>query len=151
MISASETPKAAARLLAKSAIAQGYKPQALYEYRSSDGATIYWRIRAEHEDGNKWIRPMMVNGHGYELKEPSFPNGKPLYNLHLIAANSTAPVWIVEGEKPADAMARLGALTTTSGSATSAAAADWSSLRGRTCILWPDNDDPGRAYVGDVA
>jgi putative DNA primase/helicase len=151
MISASETPKTAARLLAAGAIAKGFKPEALHEYRGADGKPIYWRIRAKRDDGEKWIRPMTVNGHGYELREPGFGNKKPLYNLDRIAVDPSSTIWIVEGEKPADALTQLGALTTTSGSATSANDADWSPVAGRTCIIWPDNDDAGKSYAGDVA
>ena len=150
MISVTETPKVAARLLAGNAIAQGYKPEALHEYRAADGKPIYWRIRARRDDGEKWVRPMMVNGHGYELSEPDFPGKKPLYNLDGIAGDAAAVVWVVEGEKAADALTGIGALATTSGGAKSANDADWSPLAGRACILWPDNDEPGKAYAGDV-
>jgi hypothetical protein len=151
MVNASETPQNAARRLAAKALAQGYKPEGLHEYRTADGTPIYWRIRAKHDNGDKWIRPMVVNGHGYELREPDFPAGKkPLYHLDRIAADLSAPVWIVEGEKPANALTKLGAVATTSGGATSASDADWSPLAGRDCRIWPDNDDPGKAYAGDV-
>ena len=76
MISSSESPKAAARKLARPAIAQGFKPEALHEYRASGGNVLYWIVRAKHDNGDKWIRPMMLNGHGYELRAPSFPGGK---------------------------------------------------------------------------
>ena len=73
---------------------------------------------------------MMLNGQGYELREPEFAGKKPLYNLDRIAADAAAPVWIVEGEKAADALVKLGAVATTSGGASSAADADWSQLTG---------------------
>jgi hypothetical protein len=151
MISASESPKVAARKLAAGVVAKGFNPEALHEYRTAEGRPIYWRIRAKRDDGEKWIRPMMVNGHGYELREPDFPNGKkPLYNLDRIAANADADVWVVEGEKAADVLTRLGAVATTSGSAKSASDADWTPVAGRRCILWPDNDEAGMGYAGDV-
>ena len=151
MISASETPQSAARQLAAKVLARGFKPEGLHEYRAADGTPIYWRIRAKRGDGEKWIRPMMLNGHGYELKEPAFPGGKkPLYNLDRIAADPSSPVWIVEGEKPANALTKLGAIATTSGGATSAADADWSVLAGRDCHVWPDNDEAGEKYAVSV-
>jgi putative DNA primase/helicase len=85
-----ETPKEAARRLAAPAIRDGYQPERLHEYRDAEGKPIYWRIRAKREDGDKWIRPMKLNGHGYELCEPAFPDGKPLYHLDRIAENTTA-------------------------------------------------------------
>src|SRR4051812_30062124 len=100
-----ETPKEAARRLSEPWIAKGYLPKALHKYHAADGSVAYWRIRMEHPsgdaapDGRKVIRPMKINGNGYTFGEPSFADGKPLYNVHLIARDSTALVWIVEGEK----------------------------------------------------
>ena len=95
---------------------------------------------------------MKLNGAGYTFGEPEFPAGKPLYNLDRIAAaDPAAPVWIVEGEKAADALTKLGAIATTSGGADSAGRADWSPLRGRECRLWRDNDEAGAEYAGNVA
>ncbi len=146
-----ETPKEAARRLAAGAIAQGYRPERLHEYRNADGSSAYWRIRAKRDDGDKWIRPMHKNGHDFELGEPKFTDGrKPIYNLDRICADPSGPVWICEGEKACDALTALGAIATTSGGAQSAAGADWTPLRGRDCRLWPDNDDAGKSYAGEV-
>jgi hypothetical protein len=146
-----ETPKGAARRLAAPEIAKGFKPEALHTYRAADGTPLYWRIRAKHPNGEKWIRPMKLNGHGYEKGEPSFPNGKPLYHLDRIAAEPDAAVWITEGEKAADAMTKAGLVATTSGGADSAEKADWSPLRERRCKLWPDNDEAGARYMLTVS
>ena len=143
-----ETPQIAARRLAALPISEGYKPTGLHDYTDKSGATTHWRIRCKHADGRKWIRPMMCTGDTYDLGEPTFENGKPLYLLHLLAGNST--VWIVEGEQKADALTKLGLCSTTSGSASSADSTDWTPLEGRTVIVWPDNDVPGRTYAGDV-
>src|SRR5690348_4381039 len=99
----SETARDAARRLAG-----GRKVEALHVYRDAAGEVIYHRIRARDRDGEKWIRPMRLNGHGYELGEPAFPNGKPLYKLDRIAENAAAPIWVVEGEKAAGALTKLG-------------------------------------------
>ena len=115
-----ETPQEAACRLTS-----GRTVEALHVYRDADGREIYWRIRARDHDGKKWIRPMRLNGHGYELGEPAFPGGKKLlYKLERIAANPDEPVWVVEGEKAVGALTKLGAIATTSGSATSAEDAD---------------------------
>ena len=148
----SETPKEAAKRLAGPMLDKGFMPTALHTYTDAEGQALYWRIRVKRpETGEKWIRPMRLNGQGYELAEPRFPDGKPIYGLHTIASNPDATVWIVEGEQKADALNRLGLVATTSGAATSAASADWKPLRGRTARIWPDNDEPGRAYAGEVA
>ena len=147
-----ETPKEAARRLSAPALAKGFKPVALHAYTDTNGEPIYWRIRAKHGDtGEKWIRPMKLNGQGYELGEPKFTDGKPLYRLHHFTSNPDAVVWITEGEQKADALGKLGLVATTSGGATSADTADWQPLRERTVRIWPDNDEPGKGYAGEVA
>ena len=146
-----ESPEMAARCYAVSQIPRGFDLTALHPYVSPNGAPLYWRIRANRPDGEKWIRPMHFNGAGYALGEPKHPpTGKPPYALDRIAANPAAVVWIVEGENCADALNNLSLVATTSGGATSANGADWSPLAGRDCIIWPDNDDPGQAYADDV-
>ena len=142
----------AAHTYAKKSLDGGFKPQALHTYTDADGSPLFWRIRLKHpETKEKWIRPMSRVGGHFALSEPTFENGKPLYGLHHIASNPAATVWIVEGEQKADALNKRGLVATTSGAATSAAAADWKPLRGRTARIWPDNDDPGKAYAGEVA
>ena len=142
----------AAHTYAKKSIDGGFKPQALHTYTDADGSPLFWRIRLKHpETKEKWIRPMSRVGGHFALSEPTFENGKPVYGLHHVVSNPAATVWIVEGEQKADALNRLGLVATTSGAATSAASADWQPLRGRTVWIWPDNDDPGRGYAGEVA
>lgn len=147
-----ETHKEAAKRLAGPVLDKGFKAVALHTYTDTNGEPLYWRIRCKHPATlEKWIRPMKSNGQCYELGEPKYPNGKPLYALHRLAMKPDATVWIAEGEQKVDALARLGLVATTSGSATSADSTDWQPLRGRTVRLWPDNDDPGKAYAGEVA
>ena len=149
----------AARRIAKSVIERGFLPNALHAYTSSDGTPLYFRIRCKHpETGEKWIRPMHLDGDHYKIGEPSFEGQKPVYGLHNLAERRSgielgepaATVWIVEGEQKADALMRLGILATTSGGATSALSADWAPLANRKCVIWPDNDEAGRLYAESV-
>ena len=147
-----ESAMEAACRLSAPRLRKGYQPVALHSSTNAAGEPLYWRIRAKHPaTGEKWIRPMYCNGNGFELGEPKFSNGKPLYALQVIANNPDAEVWIVEGEQKADALNNLGLVATTSGGATSAVATDWQPLKGRNAIIWPDNDDPGKGYAGEVA
>lgn len=148
-----ETPQAAARRLADRALREGFKPEALHLYALADRTPWCWRIRLKHSDGRKWLRPMHWNGSGYVTGEPPAPSeGKPLYRLpELLASDAAAPVIVVEGEKAADALAKLGAVVTTSGGADSDDAADWTPLRGRSVTVWPDRDEPGHRYAEAVA
>lgn len=146
-----EDAKQAARRLARSAIRGDFKPEALHTYTNEKGEAIFWRIRARLADGSKWIRPMRRNGDDYELGEPEFPNGKPLYRLDELAAKPSAPCWWIEGEQKADALANLGLLATTAGSASSDEGADFAPLAGRAIMIWPDNDRPGIEHAERVA
>lgn len=147
-----ERLREAARRFAKPFLDRGFKPTGLHCYTNARGRPVLWRLRTKHpENGKKEIRPFHHNGKGFERGEPKFPNGKPLYALHRIARNPGAVVNFLEGEQKADALNRLGLVATTSGGATSAAVADFEPLRGRTVRIWPDNDDPGKAYAGEVA
>lgn len=154
MTDSAESPKVAARRLAAGAVRNGFRPEALHAYTARDGSVIYWRIRAKNaQTGEKWIRPMKLDGHQYVLGEPqvdAFPDGKPLYRLHHLAVQPDQPVIVTEGELKADRLAALGLVVTTSGAADSAAKADWTPLAGRQALLWPDNDEAGRRYAEAV-
>lgn len=79
------------------------------------------------------------------------PEPRPLYGLPEIHA-STGTIWVVEGEKPADALRSIGLTSTTSPHGAAAAdKADWSPLAGREVVIFPDNDEPGADYAADVA
>ena len=147
-----ESPQQAAMQLAKGKLAIGFKPEAIHTYTDREGNALFWRIRLKHEEtSEKWIRPMKRDGKGYALGEPSFPQGKPLYRLHELGSRPDEPVFLVEGEWCADALTRIGVLTTTSGSADSASKADWEPLRGRIVTIWPDYDKPGKRYANEAA
>ncbi|WP_449369719.1 DUF3987 domain-containing protein [Thiomonas sp.] len=150
-----ETLKEAARRLSAQARRDGFEPEALHVYTSAAGSPLFWRVRLKHPDGRKWIRPMRrtADGMGYEIGEPPAPAaGKPLYNLHRIAAAAPdVTIVITEGEKAADALQKLEIIATTSGGASSASAADWTPLQGRVALIWPDHDEPGAQYGREVA
>jgi putative DNA primase/helicase len=146
-----ETPKQAARRLMTYKLKENYEPKGFYTYHDLDANPLYWRIRLQDpQTGDKVIRPMRLVNQTYELREPVFADGKPLYNLHLITKNPDKTVFIVEGEKCADALTKLGLLATTSGAAQSAKDANWQILAGREVALWPDNDEAGLQYANDV-
>src|SRR5205823_5221354 len=106
-----ETPMHAAQRLASQALSKGFQLEGLHEYVNADGQAIYYRIRAKHpQTGDKWMRPMYANGGGFTLAEPKFvEGGKPLYALDRIAvADVMTPIYVVEGEKAADALLKVG-------------------------------------------
>lgn len=147
-----ETPKEAARRLAQAVVRGEFRSEGLHPYQLADGSPWCWRWRVRKPDGEKVMRPMRWNGSAFVAGEPDAPSaGKPLYRLPGLLEDTAALVLIVEGEKCADYLHKLGLIATTSGGKSSASGADWTPLRGRHCLLWPDHDKPGREYVDDVA
>ena len=82
------------------------------------------------------------------------PEPRPLYNIPNILTSDTV-IW-VEGEKCADALSQLGyAATCTIGgsgmlSENTASKFDFTPLRNKNVILWPDNDAAGNRLAGIV-
>ena len=108
-------------------------------------------------NSDKEIRPLTYcegpNGRR-EWRFKAFFEPRPLYGLDRLAARPDAPVLVTEGEKAADAAAKLfpdHVAITSPGGSNAAGKADWSPVAGRRVIIWPDHDEPGRRYAGDVA
>ena len=137
---------------------EGYILASIHPYDTLAAEIIYWRLRLEHPTKGKIIRPIYrAVGGAIKVGEPeTAKNGlKPLYGLSLLSRNPKSHVWIVEGEKCADALntlfSKLGITTLhvamTSGSAASADKADWQPLEGRDVTIWPDHDQSGVSYA----
>jgi putative DNA primase/helicase len=120
-----------------------------YDYTDADGRLLYQACRFEP----KTFRQRRPSGAGdwiYNLEgvEPV------LYRLpELIEAVATSKrVFVVEGEKDADALIDEGVMATTS----PMGAGKWresygSALAGADVVVLPDNDEPGRLHAIDVA
>jgi hypothetical protein len=102
---------------------------------------------SEGEKAQKTFRPVSRWPDGWHLCDPAGP--WPLYRLPELAGAQR--VFVVEGEKCAEALAGLGlAATTSAHGSQSAGKTDWGPLAGKEVILLPDNDDAGRGYVREV-
>ena len=87
-------------------------------------------------------------------RQKGIPKPRPLYNLPALWERPEAPVIVVEGEKTADAAGQLfpsHIAITSMGGAKSPHLSDWSPLRGRDVVVWPDNDPDGQSYALKVA
>ncbi|MDR3441971.1 MAG: DUF3987 domain-containing protein [Legionella sp.] len=137
---------------AKKELAEGFLLEALHVYDDESGELLYFRIRLKHPDSRKWIRPFYFNNNkkNWDIGEPKFTTGKPLYHLSTLIKNTDDIVWIVEGEQKVDLLEKFGFLATTSGSSTSALQANWEVLRGRFVIIWRDSDEEGLSYSQEV-
>ena len=100
------------------------------------------------QDGKKHFWQASPVDGGWILKRPA---GKlPLYNRIHVARAST--VLVVEGEKCVHTVRSAGHVATTSPmGAGNGQYADWTPLAGKTCYLWPDNDEAGVKHMHEVA
>lgn len=118
----------------------------IYEYYDADGCLAYQVVRYEPKDFRQ-RRPDDQGGWIWSLKGID-----PLpYNLPAIIASSDEPIFIVEGEKCADALIERGILATTN----SGGAKNWNDaldhwFAGRNVVLLPDNDGAGHAHMDVV-
>ncbi len=138
------------------------KPSGRWTYRDAQGGTLGYACRFDTPDG-KQFRPLALfrpaqDGAGVnravQWRWESWPEPRPLYGLDRLASRPEANVILCEGEKAADAAARLlpayVAIASPNGSK-SAEKADWRPLAGRTVVIWPDNDQPGQDYAASAA
>jgi DNA-directed RNA polymerase subunit RPC12/RpoP len=85
---------------------------------------------------DKWIRPMIWDGEEWVF---TAPKGIQLYRSELLH-NDDRPVLIVEGEKAAEAAAKIftkADVISWQGGAQNINTHNWEILNGRTIILWP--------------
>jgi hypothetical protein len=123
-----------------------------YEIRNASGQLVAVHVREDLADEKifRWERP---DGQGGLDGTPCA--SLPLYGSHLVSDwNAAAPIIIVEGEKAADALLsrNFKALATVTGAGAKDAPCRDSIevLRNREIILWPDNDDIGRAHMAKL-
>lgn len=132
------------------------QPSAVWTYRDAAERVLFQVYRFDLPSG-KQILPLTYcwNENGQcAWRWQGLEAPRPLYNLHLLAARPNDRIVVTEGEKAADAAAILlpGYVVTTSPhGCQSPHKADWTALSGKHVLLWPDADEPGRAYVEIVA
>jgi len=126
---------------------------AKYEYRDADGTLLFEKVRYTEPDGKKTFRQRKPDGSGgwtYSLGDTP----KVLYNLPAVleAKANGEPIFLVEGEKDADALISMGACATTM----PGGAGKWldihtEALAGAIVDVIVDNDEPGRRHAHLVA
>ncbi len=122
------------------------KRAAVWTYTDAGGQPVGVIVRW-NRDTDKDIRPVALFETGWKLK--GMPSPCPLYNLPELG--DAKCVFIVEGEKAAEAARTHGLIATTSAhGAKSATKTDWTPLAGKQCIVLPDNDEAGQKYAEQV-
>jgi len=121
-----------------------------YHDDSSNEVSVIVRYDFPTNDGEKQrkeFRPVSRHGKQWFLK--GMPEPRPLYGLPDLAGAER--VYITEGEKAAEAVRAIGLTSTTSAhGANSPGKTDWSTLRGKECVILPDNDEAGKKYAEAV-
>jgi hypothetical protein len=121
-------------------------------YRTETGEP-YLRVRKYRDENNKKQYPQ-AHWHDGQWVKGKPAGAKIPYRLpELIAAAPTTQTFFTEGEKNADALAKLGFIATT---ASEGAAAKWDDaltpyFKDRHVVILPDADVPGRAHAQKVA
>ncbi len=119
---------------------------AIYTYRRASGEIAHETIRYEPKSFRQRA-PSPSGGYTWSLKGVD----TVLYNLPAVLA-SAGPIWLVEGEKDADALISLGATATTAPMGAGKWAPQYTAqLQGKTIRIIPDNDAPGRAGAEHIS
>jgi putative DNA primase/helicase len=120
---------------------------ATYDYRDEAGALLFQVVRY----APKTFRQRRPDGSGGWSWRVRGIRQVP-YRLPELLAERDAPVFIVEGEKDADRLARLGLVATcNAGGANTWPDAVNRFFEGRTVYILPDNDAAGRSHAEKVA
>ena len=151
-----QTPKPAPQQAEKKADHGKKTLECSYAYTDENGAVLYEACRYRYEDGTKTFRQ--------RRPDPDKPGQWKwdmqglrlvLYRLPDVrrAIQENRAIWIAEGEKDADNLHKIGLC----GTSAPMGAGKWNkgnyaeSLRGATCYILPDNDEPGWAHARDIA
>ncbi|MHA6862064.1 AAA family ATPase [Ralstonia pseudosolanacearum] len=119
-------------------------PTGKWDYLDVDGRLLACVYRY-NTPGGKQYRPWDARARAMRMPDP-----RPLYNLPAVVGCDA--VVLVEGEKCADVLARVGVVATTAmgGASTAIDKTDWSPLAGKTVAVWPDHDAAGAKYADAV-
>ena len=114
---------------------------AKWDYHDEDGKLIANVYRYDPPTG-KQFRPWDVLS-----RKTKAPNPRPLFNRPGIKISDD--VILVEGEKCAEALIAQGLCATTAmnGAKAPVDKTDWSPLKGKRVLIWPDKDGPGWQYA----
>lgn len=126
------------------------QPATVYKYRDKKGSLMFATCRFVVRGGKEIIPRTLVDGK-WRWMAPKAP--RPLYGLDRLEKHPNKPVFVVEGEKVADAAYELigdHAVVTWMGGCRSVKSADWKPLKGHSVLIWPDNDDAGKEAADEI-
>jgi uncharacterized protein (DUF927 family) len=138
-------------------------PSKVWIYRDAQGQPLMALYRFDlgpDEDGKpkKVFAPLTwcqrADSQIKQWRWQGLPDPRPLLRLDELAQRADAPVVLCEGEKATDAATELLPTHVAScwpNGSNSWHKADLTPLKGRDVVLWPDNDDSGKACMAIVA
>src|ERR1700749_964142 len=122
-----------------------------YRYGTSFRVTRYDTIDEDGKPAKVFAQWTWRNG-GWAMR--GYGPNRPPYQAHVLRENTGAQVLIVEGEKcvhAAQPVLDTLSVTTWSGGVAGIRQTDWSALKGRDVVIWPDADEPGRKAAAELA
>lgn len=130
----------------------GKNHNGLWYYFDDFNEPIYCVVRFNKEYNpkkgkhDKTFRQWTKTENGWISKGPK--GNRPLYNKRIIKENPDAQIVLVEGEKCADALNKIFNPQKTiaiswMGGSDAVSKADWSPLKDRNVVFWPDADEAG--------
>jgi 5S rRNA maturation endonuclease (ribonuclease M5) len=121
--------------------------ETVYDYKARNGHLLFQVLRLKEK---RFIQrqPKQSGGWLYTLGGVKYVP----YRLPELYADPDATVFIVEGEKDADRLTSLGLVASTNPSGVGKWEDEYSfHFKGRTVVILPDNDEPGRKHAESVA
>ncbi|HVV51740.1 MAG TPA: AAA family ATPase [Polyangia bacterium] len=121
---------------------------AVYDYRDERGELLFQVVRSPGKRFRQ-RRPDGMDGWAWNLTGVR----RVVYRLpELRAADPSAEVYVVEGEKDVETLSSRGLVATTNPQGAGKWRPELSEpLRGRDVVILPDNDEPGRKHADAVA
>lgn len=124
------------------------EPSLSWCYNNAEGEHLFYIARYDAPEG-KQIIPWSWDETSGRWCMKGQPTPRPLYGLDLLSQRPNDPVLVVEGEKAADAAREMigsnYVVVTWPNGSKAVDKADWSTIKGRTVLVWPDADDAGIA------
>ena len=120
-----------------------------YVYRDANGNPVYKAVRYDYPDGTKSFQMIARKSDGTAVMSMKGVMRVP-YRLNEI--DGEEKVYIVEGEKCADALASLGLPATTTCNGSNGWIKEYAQyFAGKDLVIIPDNDDAGRKFASTIA
>lgn len=122
-----------------------------YDYKTETGELLFQVVRFEPKDfRQRCPDPLAAGGWKWSIKH--LKQLVPYRLPELLASDIKKWIFIVEGEKDANNLAKLGVTVTTFAQGAGKWRTEYTQwFQGRNVCILPDNDDPGRAHAELIA